>query len=167
MINIMHKRTGFTLIELLVVVAIIGILAAAGLAAYSTVLKNARDSKRQADLNIIRGALEQYFADQKYYPNSDSVTTIPGSVFNSSTGGPTQTTPKIYLNAIPADPINSGSYTYAYKSLSSTNVACDNTTTTCAKYCLAAQVENSGASLSNCDAAFTLASTYNYKVTAP
>jgi prepilin-type N-terminal cleavage/methylation domain-containing protein len=42
----MKKHSGFTLIELMVVMAIIAILATAGLTAYSSYLKKARDSAR-------------------------------------------------------------------------------------------------------------------------
>jgi type IV pilus assembly protein PilA len=42
----MKKQSGFTLIELMVVMAIIAILATAGLSAYTGYLKNARDSAR-------------------------------------------------------------------------------------------------------------------------
>jgi len=49
----MKKQSGFTLIELMVVMAIIAILATAGLSAYTGYIKKARDSTRIADLAAI------------------------------------------------------------------------------------------------------------------
>lgn len=42
----MHKQSAFTLIELMIVMAIIAILATAGLSAYTGYLKKARDTVR-------------------------------------------------------------------------------------------------------------------------
>ncbi len=57
----LRKQSGFTLIELMVVMAIIAILATAGLSAYTGYMKKARDTKRIADVNaintIIQGSL--------------------------------------------------------------------------------------------------------------
>ena len=48
-----RKQSGFTLIELMVVMAIIAILATAGLSAYTGYIKKARDTTRMADINAI------------------------------------------------------------------------------------------------------------------
>lgn len=56
----MKKHSGFTLIELLVVMAIIAILATAGLSAYTGYIKKARDAKRIADVRAIDTAIQGY-----------------------------------------------------------------------------------------------------------
>jgi len=57
----MKKQKGFTLIELMVVMAIIAILATAGLSAYTGYIKKSRDTKRIEDVRaintIIQGSL--------------------------------------------------------------------------------------------------------------
>jgi type IV pilus assembly protein PilA len=54
----MKKQKGFTLIELMVVMAIIAILATAGLTAYSSYLKKARDASRALVARQIMTAVE-------------------------------------------------------------------------------------------------------------
>jgi type IV pilus assembly protein PilA len=49
----MKKQSGFTLIELMVVMAIIAILATAGLSAYTGYIKKARDATRIADIQAL------------------------------------------------------------------------------------------------------------------
>lgn len=54
----MGENRGFTLVELLVVIAVIAILAVIGLTVFSGIQRNARDSRRKADINAIAKALE-------------------------------------------------------------------------------------------------------------
>ncbi len=119
-----QKQKGFTLIELLVVISIIVILSAIGIVSYSQVFKNGRDAKRQSDLKTIQSALEQYRADQGFYPSS---ITFGGSLISGT---------KTYLKEIPKDPIGSPEYKYA-----ASPEGC--ITTACIDYCLYARVENS------------------------
>ncbi len=49
----MRKQSGFTLIELMVVMAIIAILATAGLSAYGGYIKKARDATRLEDIRAL------------------------------------------------------------------------------------------------------------------
>lgn len=71
-------RRGFTLMEMLVVVSIITILVLIGLNSFSQNIKRARDTKRQAELEQIRGVLEMYRADHLSvgYP-VDPATLVP------------------------------------------------------------------------------------------
>lgn len=128
---------GFTLIELLVVISIIAILSAIGLVAFSNVLKGSRDAKRQSDLKFIQSALEEYHADQIYYPSSLSVLT----------------TGRVYMTEVPTDPKPPPDYSY---------VPSDCTGTACTGYCLSAQLERVDP-IDEC----TPASGHNYGVTRP
>lgn len=64
-----NKNRGFTLIELMVVMTIIGVLAGFALVSFQGARKTARDGKRKADLEQIRGALEMRRADCGSYPS--------------------------------------------------------------------------------------------------
>lgn len=66
----MRRRSAFTLIELLVVVAIIGILATVVVISMSTAQAKARDSKRFAEMNSIKTALEIYREEQGDLPKA-------------------------------------------------------------------------------------------------
>lgn len=141
----MPKKSGFTLIELLVTISIISILSVIGVIIYTSVLKQGRDSKRQSDLRSIQSALEQYYADQFYYPATITI----GSALSG--GG------KTYLNTIPSDP--TGVKQYSYTALPE---ACDNSATKCTGYCLYAKLENSTPGIGSCTNTL-----YNFAVTPP
>lgn len=144
----MPKRSGFTLVELLVVVAIIAILASIGMVLYATFSKNARDAKRQSDLKIIQSALEDYHADQLYYPS----TVNPGQPFRFGTG----VSAKTYLNKVPNDPISGRNYRY-----DPSPTGCNNTSIKCTSYCIYADMDGV-APPSDCTT-----SGYDYGVTRP
>ncbi len=136
---------GFTLVELLITISIIAILSAIGLIAYSTVMKQGRDAKRKSDLASIQSALENYHADQNYYPQSLGA---PGTPLSG--GGHT------YLAKIPAD--ITGSW-YGYQKLPGT---CDNTASKyCISYKLCAKLENQPTG-TGCGSA-----SYNFEVSPP
>ena len=63
---------GFTLVELLIVIAIIAVLSIFGGANYIQSLKKGRDSRRKADLEQIRAALEMYRTDNTGYPEAEN-----------------------------------------------------------------------------------------------
>ena len=133
------KLKGFTLIELLVVIAIIGILVAIGTVSYQRSVRVSRDSRRKADLEQIRQALETFRSETGIYP---AAATWQSDLTNGQ-----------YITTIPSDP--SG---YGYKYLRPT-------TTT---YNLCAQVEGSADSIlcgGGCKTPPT--GSCNYQVTNP
>lgn len=136
---------GFTLIELLVAMAVMVVLMAIGLASYQGARKVARDSKRKADLEQIRSALEVYRTDCKTYPATGGV--VPGD----SLVGTGICVGNTYMEAVPQDPIDT--YTYSYSS-SGANA-----------YVLCASLEIGGTDVTGCVSCGT--GTCNYKVINP
>jgi len=70
----MSKRKGFTLIELLVVIAIIGIISAIAMVSLTQGKRQARDTKRVADMQQMRNALLIYSNQRANYPPYSSAT---------------------------------------------------------------------------------------------
>ena len=98
-------KKGFTLIELLVVIAIIGVLASIVLASLNTARRKSRDTRRIADINQLRLALELYFDALATYPVGTSLAPLAST----------------YIPAIPADPLGNA---YNYQALTSAGAAC-------------------------------------------
>jgi prepilin-type N-terminal cleavage/methylation domain-containing protein len=63
-----RRRAGFTLIEILIVVTIIGIIARVALPQVLGVRLKARAARIVTDMEIIRGAAFQVYADSGYWP---------------------------------------------------------------------------------------------------
>lgn len=94
----MNKKKGFTLIELIVTVTIIAVLTVIGVVSYSGTSKKARDSRRMADLEKIRVALELYRQNLgTSYPSFSSSLVSSG-----------------YLQSLPKDPKTNQDYTYTH-----------------------------------------------------
>lgn len=82
----MQKVSGFTLIELLIVMAIIGILVAIAVPAYSSYVTNARRSDAKAALMSAAQICERYYSLNGNYGDTSSTSTCittSDSVFSS------------------------------------------------------------------------------------
>ncbi len=124
------KKRGFTLIELLVVISIIGILAAFIVASFTSAQAKGRDSRRKADIDAIKKALELAKND------STSAAYYPGCAAASpcDLNGGASTNPNIvtngYIKAIPTDPSGTTTY-YRYTAAVGANIATTYTLKAC------------------------------------
>ena len=99
----LHKsKNGFTLIELLIVITIVGLLTTMAIFTLMNNLGKSRDSKRKADLDRIKIAFEEYYADENTYPPDTILTDCGGATL------------KPYLSTIPCDPRTKQPYCYIY-----------------------------------------------------
>lgn len=113
-------KKAFTLVELMIVIGIISALVAMQGFVYVNSQRNARDSRRQTDLENIRAALEQYRSANNSYPVSLSsnldCSSTSGLIFNLSCT--TNCSLKdaqnnIYMSPLPSDP-KCRNYSYQY-----------------------------------------------------
>lgn len=106
-----RKRTqGFSLIELVIVVVIIGIIGAIAIPRMSRGASGAADSAVEADLSILRNALDLYAAEHNGdYPTPTNVATALTEYSDASgTVSATQSSTAIYgpyLRAVPPLPV--------------------------------------------------------------
>jgi general secretion pathway protein G len=107
------NEKGFSLVEVLVALSIVSFLSYIGFISYSTQLRKARDGRRQSDLEMVRGALEIYRADNREYPFAAGV----GGNYSEMIG--TLNTNN-YINTLPNDPQAPTRY-YYYNSSTGTD----------------------------------------------
>ncbi len=101
-----RRQRGFALIELLGVVAIIGILAAIGLALYTNIQQRVRTAKAEADARALATAVSVYAAHVGTLPTA--LTELTGQVTNgtNSVAGP-------FILALPNPPAGWAAYAYS------------------------------------------------------
>ena len=123
-----HKRLGFTVVELAVVIVVIGILVAIVSIAYRNTQTDARNKKRETDVAVLMGAIEEYRADKGDYPLMTACTTAPSHATNGSGCWRNEIWNSLqtqgYLRTVPtpdtaspttAHNINSGKANYGYR----------------------------------------------------
>ena len=144
MIFLTKKRSnnkGFTLIELLVVIAIIGVLASIVLASLNTARKKSRDTRRVADMNQAKLALELYFDSNTQYPNTGTY----DATTNAQGGGTDRLVPT-FIASWPGDPITGTAYMYyagtENRADDAANNLCDTATELCQLFHTGALVED-------------------------
>lgn len=108
--KIKNFKSGFTLIELLVVIAIIGLLSSVVLASLQQARREARDTKRLAEIVQIRNALLAYsFNNGGNFPSSGWMCLGRGSqsCFNGDWAGSAAMDSLLdpYIKNIPIDPL--------------------------------------------------------------
>lgn len=156
-----QNTKGFTLIELIVAISIVVILSTIGIASYAKVQENARDTRRQQDLNTIMNGVVFYMQAN----DNDLPTTTEGPVRTQiSSLSPN------YINVMPEDPtcdtdepLDEDRPCYYYEVIDiATNL-----------FGIAAKMDNlSNANITACSSAatalggsLTLANGYNYCIT--
>lgn len=108
--NINHS-SNFTVIELIVVITIIAILSGVVIAASTPLRQQARDNQRKADLAAYQSALQQYYSENKQYPDPTPDPCCASQCLESFLGAE--------LSPLPQDPLSpdcSGNYGYYYTS---------------------------------------------------
>lgn len=100
-------KKGFTIVEMIAVIAILAILSAIGLQTFSSAQRKGRDARRKSDVELIRGALEQFRSNNSTYPNY-STGPLPASICDVLPCNTTNT----YLQTVPSDPLPPQHYWY-------------------------------------------------------
>lgn len=99
-------HSGFTLIELMIVVAIIGILAAVAIPAYSDYTGRAQVTESIVLMSGLKTPMAEFFADKGYWPSTATLTSELGGTVSgkyvqtiTSDGGATATAGSVTLTA--------------------------------------------------------------------
>jgi len=95
---------GFTLLELLIVIAIIGIISTVSLVNLENARAKARDARRLSDIDQIQRALEIYYTNNAFYPNTECYQ-LPSIVSCSSILSPGNWISDLGI-VLPDDPLN-------------------------------------------------------------
>lgn len=107
-------KKAFTLVELMVVITVIAILMTIAIVSFTRIQKQARDTKRKADIRTLQTALQAYYTENQTYP----ISTTEASAFDALTSSLTPN----YISNIPRGPGGTANLAYPdYTYVSSTN----------------------------------------------
>lgn len=113
-----YKYLGFTLIEVMVVVAIIGILSAIAIPAYTDYLTRGRIPQATTALSDLRIRLEQFYQDNRHYGSTAAGCGVPNPsntanfTFTCTWGAGVQATNQFFIaTATGTGPMNGFTYT--------------------------------------------------------
>ncbi len=112
-------KKAFTLIELLVVISVIGLLAGVVLVSMNGLRAKARDSKRVSTIEQIQKALELYYNENGFYPQTPSDGWVHDCSGDNSWGNFLASSLAEFMPSIPNDPKypdNSWPLCFYYKS---------------------------------------------------
>lgn len=116
------KQKGFTLVELMVVMAVIAILAATALVAFTGVQKGARDTSRKTYTSQYRTALENFYSNNQAYPAAVTGNTCAALELGTGQSPATPLVPAYLSTALPT-PSNAMTCSYTPSAGGGTNQA--------------------------------------------
>lgn len=145
------KSKGFSLVELMVAISIIALVFGIIISSARAVQIRSRDTKRATDIKLIQNALQQYYSDQNYFPETFSLsgaTSITSDTGNPSTSKPVPFKTYSSSSGFPKDPTGGTYPQYCYLAYTDPTMGtggCSNadlSITTCQYYRLFAQLES-------------------------
>jgi general secretion pathway protein G len=83
----LSRSDGFTLIELMTVMVIIAVLAALTIGGAKYAVRKAAENRAKAEIHALEAALEDFKADNGYYPKSDGGMNSSTNIYTSLAGG--------------------------------------------------------------------------------
>ena len=107
----MNKLRGFTLIEIMIVVAIVGILAAVAVPAYTDYVKRAKIADATSNLSTKRVQMEQFFQDNRTYVGATACNDTPSVSQNFDFSCTTATATAFTLQALGKSGMTGFTYT--------------------------------------------------------
>jgi type II secretory pathway pseudopilin PulG len=123
-----NRNQGFSIVELVVIVAVLAVLAGVLVPRVSNQMAFSRDERRLADMNRVRHAIDQFYADKGYYPPADQNTSYGGWDVSHDSTFIQALAKEGYLEQDARDPVNDETYHYRYFVYEKGSYGCKGTT---------------------------------------